>query len=166
LPFCLYTPPRSGVAAKNLEKRALFMQREEKLRLSADASFHHCFKHGMFSRLYEANLYWFSHAVKPLKPMLERVKGGEPVIYGGLPITSFEKLLAENALRQAEATEYGWRWPRAAQKTLPEDAPSFDEWRNAAMAEASAHTASQRSAYRALTRAIREAWICNTPDIS
>ena len=30
----------------------------------------------MFARFFEQGLYWFSHAVKPLKPMLERVKGG------------------------------------------------------------------------------------------
>jgi hypothetical protein len=59
------------------------MNRAEKLRLSADEHYGHAFRHGVFARLYEANLYWFSHTVKPLKSMPERVKGGEPVIYGG-----------------------------------------------------------------------------------
>jgi hypothetical protein len=73
------------------------MDRGEKLHLSADEKYGHCFKQGMFLRLYEQSLYRFSHTVKPLKPMLERVKGGEPVIYGGLPISSFEKLLEDGA---------------------------------------------------------------------
>ena len=61
------------------------MERIEKLRLSLDIEWCHCFKQGLFARFYEQNLYWFIHTVKPLKPMLERVKGGEPIVYGGLP---------------------------------------------------------------------------------
>ena len=74
------------------------MERAEKLRLSADHEYGHCFKQGMFVRFYERSLHWFSFAVKPLKPMLEPVKGSEPVVYGGLPIASFEKLLLEGGL--------------------------------------------------------------------
>jgi hypothetical protein len=81
------------------------MDRLEKLCLSADSEFCHCSKHGMFARLYEQSLHWFNFAVNPLKPMLERVKGGKPVVYGGLPIASFEKLLGESALQQVETTE-------------------------------------------------------------
>jgi hypothetical protein len=116
------------------------MDRAEKLRFSVDADTCFCFRHGAFVRFYEQALYWFSSSVKPLKPMPERVKDGEPVLYGGLPIASFEKLLAEGALQHAETTEYGWRWPYAAQQArLPlvaEDAPSFAEWRANALAEA------------------------------
>jgi hypothetical protein len=89
----------------------------------------------MFARFYEQALYWFSFSVKPLKPMRETVKGGEPVLYGGLPIASFEKLLAEDALQQVETTEYGWCWPYAMQRELPEVAPPFAEWRETALAE-------------------------------
>jgi hypothetical protein len=78
------------------------MNRAEKLRLSADTEYCHCFKQGIFARFYEQAPYWFISSVKPLKPMLETVKSGEPVLYGGLPITSFEKLLEEGALLQAE----------------------------------------------------------------
>ncbi|MDR2050174.1 MAG: hypothetical protein LBQ63_00130 [Deltaproteobacteria bacterium] len=74
-------------------------------------------------------MYWFNFAVKPLKPMLERVKGGDPVVYGGMPIASFEKLLEEETLQQVEVAEYGWLWRYAAQTPLPENAPAFDEWR-------------------------------------
>ena len=112
------------------------MDRTEKLRLSADNTYCHAFKHGMFSRLLEHNLYWFSHTIKPLKPMLERVKGGEPVVYGGLPISSFEKLVEDGALLQVETTEYGWKWPYAGQKALPEGMPEFAAWREAALAVA------------------------------
>jgi hypothetical protein len=111
------------------------MDRTEKLRFSADADTCFCFKHGMFARLYERSLHWFSFSVKALKPMRETVKGGEPVLYGGLPIASFEKLLAEGALQQTETTEYGWRWPYAAQRELPEAVPLFAEWRETALAE-------------------------------
>ena len=65
--------------------------------------------------------------------MLERVKGGEPVVYGGLPISSFEKLVADGALLQVETTEYGWKWPYAGQKALPEDTPPFETWREEAL---------------------------------
>lgn len=106
------------------------MDRNKKLRLSADAELSHVFKHGLFARFFEQSLYRFIHTVKPLKPMLEKVKGGEPVIYGGLPISSLEKLLDDNTLRQAETTDYGWRWPYAAQEPLPERTPTFDIWRS------------------------------------
>lgn len=112
------------------------MNRDEKLRLSANAEYCHCFKHGLFARFFEQGLYRFSHTIKPLKPMLERVKGGEPVLYGGLPISSFEKLLEEGALQAVETTEYGWRWPYAGQKPLPplmaEGVPDFALWRKEA----------------------------------
>jgi hypothetical protein len=35
-----------------------------------------------------------------------RGKGGEPVLYGGLPIASFEKLVAEEALQQAGSSAH------------------------------------------------------------
>ena len=54
------------------------MDRLEKLRLSADHEYGHCFKQGLFARFYEQSLYWFSFAVKALKPMPAPVKGGEP----------------------------------------------------------------------------------------
>jgi hypothetical protein len=114
------------------------MDRAKKLRLSADGEFCHCFKHGMFARLYERSLHWFSVTVKQLKPMLERVKDGEPVLYGGLPITSFEKLLEEDTLLQVEHMDYGWRWTYAAQTPLPKNTPEFDEWRIAALVQAKA----------------------------
>ncbi len=90
------------------------MERSEKLRLSADQEYGCCFKQGMFVRLYEQSLYWFCTYIKPLKPMLERVKGGDAVVYGGLPVASFEKLVSEGVPLAAEATEYGWRWPYTA----------------------------------------------------
>jgi hypothetical protein len=39
------------------------MDRGEKLRLSADEKYGHCFKQGMLLRLYEQSLYWFSFIV-------------------------------------------------------------------------------------------------------
>lgn len=116
-----------------MQLTVFFMDRIEKLRLSADAEWCHCFKHGMFARLYEQSLYWFSHAVKPLKPMLERVKGGDVVVYGGLPISSLEALIEQGALQQAESTEYGWKWPYAEQMAMPEGTPAFTAWREAAL---------------------------------
>jgi len=53
------------------------MDRSEKLRLSAGHEYGYCFKQGMFVRLYEQSLYRFSFAIKALKPVLERVKGGD-----------------------------------------------------------------------------------------
>ena len=109
------------------------MDRSEKLRLSADNTHCHCFKHGMFSRFFEQGLHWFTYTVKPLKPMQERVKGGEPVLYGGLPISSFEKLLADGVLLQVEVTDYGWKWPYSGQSPLPKNAPEFAVWRGEAL---------------------------------
>lgn len=111
------------------------MHRHEKLHLCANAEWCHCFKQGMFVRFMEQGLYWFSHTVRPLKPLLERAKGGAPVIYGGLPVRSFEKLLMEGALKQAEITDYGWRWPYAAQESLLEDLPDFAAWRATVLSE-------------------------------
>jgi hypothetical protein len=122
------------------------MDKSEKLRLSADGEFCRCFKHGMFARFYERSLHWFNFAVKPLKPMLEKVKGGEPVVYGGLPIVSFEKLLGESALQQVEATEYGWLWRYAEQAPLPKNAPAFDAWRITTLAGATADAMERHSA--------------------
>jgi hypothetical protein len=94
------------------------MDRTEKLRLSADSEHGHCFKQGLFVRLYEQSLYWFCFAVKPLKPMWERVKGGALLLYGGLPVASLEKLLSEGVLPNMETKEYGWRWPLCRAKTV------------------------------------------------
>jgi hypothetical protein len=104
------------------------MDRTEKLRLSADTEFGYSFRQGIFSRFYEQSLFWFSVNIKPLKPMREKVKGGEFILYGGMPITSFEKLLGVNALLQVEYTEYGWRWPYAAQNGLF-DETRYTSWR-------------------------------------
>lgn len=68
----------------------------------------------MFVRLYGKSLFWFITHVKSLKPMLERVKGGESVIYGGLPVATFEKLQQESSF-SATATENGWEWRYAEQ---------------------------------------------------
>lgn len=105
------------------------MNREDKLKLSAEAGYVHVFRQGLFAKLYEQSLWRFVHQVKPLKPMPERVKGGEPVIYGGLPLKSFEALAAENKLPGLEQTEYGWRWPAGDE----EISPGYEEWRNAAI---------------------------------
>ena len=109
------------------------MDRSEKLRLSADGTCGYTFRHGPFLRLYERSLYWFVHHIKPLKPMLEKVKGGEPLIYGGLPVRSFEKLLEEGGLC-AEATENGWKWQYAEQtQGADEDFSGLSVWREAAL---------------------------------
>ena len=110
------------------------MDRTEKLRLSVDTQHGYGFRQGLFIRLYEQGLYWFVVHIKPLKPMQERVKGGEPVVYGGLPISSFEKLLAEKAI-YAEATEHGWKWAYAGQtQGAGEDFSGFPAWRETALA--------------------------------
>ena len=56
------------------------ISREDKLKLSAEAGYGHAFRQGLFSKLYEQSLWRFIHQVRHLKPMLERVKGGGPVI--------------------------------------------------------------------------------------
>ena len=67
--------------------------------------------------------------------MLERVKGGEPLVYGGLPISSFEVLVEQGALQQVESTEYGWKWTYATQtKGAGEGFSGFPAWREAALA--------------------------------
>ena len=110
------------------------MDRDEKLQLSANEGHGYTFRHGVFVRFYEQSLYWFSAHIKPLKPMLERVKGGEPVVYGGLPIASFEKLLAERLL-YTEATETGWKWEYAKQAVgAHEDFLGYAAWREEALA--------------------------------
>lgn len=108
------------------------MDRNEKLRLSAIEEYGCGFRHGVFLRLYEQSLFWFSVHIKPLKPMLELVKGGEPVVYGGLPITSFEALLAAGGLSATEQTEYGYLWPYAAQ-SVQNCAMNYQEWREQAL---------------------------------
>lgn len=105
------------------------VSRDDKLRLSAEISYGHAFRQGLFAKLYEQSLWRFVHQVKPLKPMLEKVKGGQPLLYGGLPQKSFEALLAENKLPDAEPTEYGWRWP----VTNNEITPGYEDWRSAAL---------------------------------
>jgi hypothetical protein len=57
-------------------------------------------------------------------------------LYGGLPISSFEKLIENGVLHQVEATDYGWRWPYAGQRPLPEDAPDFETWQSEALGTA------------------------------
>ena len=109
------------------------MDRNEKLLLSAGEEYGCGFCHGVFLRLYEQSLFWFSIHIKPLKPMLERVKGGEPVVYGGLPVASFEALLAAGGLSATEQTAYGYLWPYAAQ-SVQNCAMSYQEWREQALA--------------------------------
>lgn len=118
------------------------MDRVEKLRLSASEEYGYCFKQGLFMRLYEQSLYWFVTHIKSLKPMLERVKGGEPVLYGGLPVASFEKLLKESQLH-AEATENGWRWHYTEQpQGTGKNFSGYVTWREAALAAFATHQAS------------------------
>jgi hypothetical protein len=54
------------------------------------------------------------------------------LIYGGLPLKSFEAQLAENKLPNIEELEYDWRWPAADDKLTP----GYEEWQSAAMSEA------------------------------
>ena len=108
------------------------MNREEKLKLSAEAEYNHAFKQGLFAKLYERSLWRFIHQTKALKPMQEKVKGGEPVLYGGLPLSSFEALAAENKLPGVEPMEYGWRWPAINDA----DWPDFAVWRAEVMVAA------------------------------
>lgn len=60
------------------------MDRTEKLHLSANEEYGNCFKQWPFVRFYEQSLFWFATHIKPLKPMLERVKGRESIILRGL----------------------------------------------------------------------------------
>lgn len=86
------------------------MDRAEKVRLSLDFTNCHAFRQGLFMRLYEASLCWFVHQARPLKIMLETTKQGEKLLYGGLPIASFDALAAENKLPGLQATDYGHCW--------------------------------------------------------
>jgi len=113
------------------------ISREDKLKLSAEAEYGHAFCQGLFAKLYEQSLWRFIHQVRHLKPMLERVKGGGPVIYGGLPIKSFEILLAEGRLTNAESTEYGWRWPWP---DSDEPELAYEQWREQVLAGQEAPT--------------------------
>jgi hypothetical protein len=113
LEFSFYTcaflslPLRRVSGAEKFGRLPESMDRAEKLRMSADTTYCCCFRQGMFVKFYEQGLYWFHFVIKPLKPMREKVKNGESIIYGGLPIESFEKILGEKTLLQAEVTEYG-----------------------------------------------------------
>jgi len=107
------------------------LDRAEKLRLSAEAGVVYGFRQGLFLKILEQSLWRFVHLVRPLKPMLERVKGGGPIVYGGLPIKSFEAMLAENKLPGVEEMEYGWRWPAADGEITPD----FDQWRSTVISE-------------------------------
>lgn len=110
------------------------LDRETKLKLSSEAGYIYGFRQGLFIKFYEQSLWRFIHSVRPLKPMPEKVKGGGPVVYGGLPLKSFEALLAENKLPGVEKLDGGWRWPVADSGTEP----GYEEWRSAAMSEAKA----------------------------
>lgn len=139
------------------------MDRVEKLRLSASEEYGHCFKQGLFMRLYERSLYWFVTHAKPVKPMLERVKDGEPIVYGGLPVTSFEKLLEERQLH-AEATENGWKWRYAKQPHSAEnDFSGYAIWREAALAAAASNL--PNSSGRNILREIRIFNLANSTPI-
>ena len=81
------------------------------MRLSADPYYGYGFRHGLFVRFYEQCLHWFVRNVRELKPMLEPVKGGEALVYGGMPFRVFENILEQGALPGAAPVEGGWRWP-------------------------------------------------------
>jgi hypothetical protein len=50
---------------KNLGNIDTDMDRSEKLRLGADEKWCHCFRRGVFARLYERCLHWLSLTVNP-----------------------------------------------------------------------------------------------------
>lgn len=106
------------------------VNREDKVHLSASASHIYGFTQGLFVKFYEQSLWQFTRQVRPLKPMLEKVKGGEPIVYGGLPIASFEALLGEGKLNGVEKIDGGWRWPSAAGGE-----GNFEEWRGGVLSE-------------------------------
>lgn len=167
------------------------MDRVEKLHLSSNAKYGYCFKQGLFVRLYEQSLYWFVHHVKPLKPMPERVKGGEPIVYGGLPVSSFEKLLEKTRLYaeimdnfagqqnweppagrepQAEAQEVpsqkGWKWQYTEQpQGASEDFSGFAAWRETLIAAALPQQSDYGSSARNILREIRTFNLANSTPI-
>ena len=110
------------------------MDRSERLRLSAEGKYGYAFRQGMFVRLYEQSLYWFVTHIKQLKPMLERLKDGEPLVYSTLPVPSFEKLISKGALQAVTTKEYGWSWLYAEQTLgANKDFSDFPAWREAAL---------------------------------
>ena len=86
------------------------MERTEKLRLSMDFMIAHAFRLGLFMRLYEASLCWFVHYARPLKIMPEVTRQRETLLYGGLPIASFEALAQDGKFSDLRETEYGFCW--------------------------------------------------------
>lgn len=106
------------------------MDRNEKVRLSLNFATAHAFRQGLFLRLYEASLCWFVHKARPLKIMPEVTKQGETLLYGGLPVSSFETLAAQNALPDLQTTEYGYTWD------CPENTIEgiFSQWREKQLA--------------------------------
>jgi hypothetical protein len=56
------------------------------LKLSAETEYGHAFRQGLLAKLFEQSLWRFVHSVRRLKPMSERVKGGQAVLQGGWPI--------------------------------------------------------------------------------
>ena len=116
------------------------LNREEKLKLSAEPGFIVGCRQGLFVKFFEQSLWRFVHTVRQLKPMREKVKGNGPVVYGGLPIKSFEALLAENKLPGVEGLEYGWRWPVIDDEITP----GYEEWRAGIIAEATTAAPSGR----------------------
>jgi hypothetical protein len=88
------------------------LKRIDKLELSSSAEYIYGFKQGIFIKFYEKSLYRFIKNYRDLKPMLEKVKNSQPIVYGGLPLKSFTALTADQGLRQGlEITDQWLRWP-------------------------------------------------------
>ena len=112
------------------------MDRAEKLKLSAEPEAIYFFRQGLFAKLYEQSLWRFINRIKPLKPMIEKVKGGAPIIYGGLPWPSLETLLNGGQLPEIRSLDYGWLWPYQSQAGPEQELTAYEDWRSGVIAEA------------------------------
>ena len=66
--------------------------------------------------------------------MPETTKQGERLLYGGLPLASFDALIRENAFPGLQATEYGYTWDCSGQ-SVEAFYPQWREEQFAAIAE-------------------------------
>jgi hypothetical protein len=87
------------------------LERVEKLKLSNSLEYIYGFKQGIFIKFYEKSLYRFIKHFRELKPMLEKVKNDQPIVYGGLPFKSFEALTEQGLVIGLERNEHWLRWP-------------------------------------------------------
>jgi len=91
------------------------------------------YKEGIFVRCYNVSLYYFVSYVRSIKVLVKHIKNNDtPIVYGGIPLSSFEKLMEEIRQKgyELKALKEHQEWEIEG---IPSDKSDYASWLNASV---------------------------------